>query len=203
MIKIVNEDRSCISHAVRTKQAIKTQPLAVGHNSVRDNKCSLHEAQYPEPMTYDIILIQLSLLGHPGMFFQRFKNDDDDKFVCYKIPTSSDKPTACLEYLKMQDNQGSVREFVNVWHCTTRPSHQAVNPYLMVMNALQKLDYWYDKGMGEVDSVRDDVFMDAYGDCQVIMARISQKIGGDTSMSAGKSFCGDVTQTFIDAFSST
>lgn len=73
MIKIVSRDRTRISRAVRTNQAIESQLLAVSNNSARYNRYSLHEAQYPKPITYDIIFTQASLLGHPGSFFSVYQ----------------------------------------------------------------------------------------------------------------------------------
>ena len=121
----------------------------------------------------------------------------------YVIPIQSKEPTARLEHLQKQDSQTFVREFLNIQYHTARPKHQAVNPYLMVMNALKKLQYWYDKGMGEGQGLEDQVFMDALDDCQVIMNQISMKMGGYTSTSIGKWISRTSFQASTDAFSST
>jgi hypothetical protein len=132
---------------------------------------SLCESQYPEGITYDIIVFQPSLFGSPGWLFQRSDNHEDEP-VCYRIPERS-YDRSHWEYLIKQADGTRVGEFLNIRHVTNRSENQAINPYLMVMNAVGKLRSWLQKQV----RLEDPVFTTALADCRRIMVLIYAQAG--------------------------
>jgi len=196
MIHILQDDRSRIYLAAENDKIVYPCQLAVSQTCLGDIEYSLYESQYPKVMTYDIILFQPSLFGG----FHRADNHED-KPTYYTIPEKTFYPAKRLEYLKRLDDGTQVREFQNVQHVTSRSRLQAVNPYLMVMNAREKLQYW--KSRLPVGSSPDPVFRDALDDCVEVVRLINRRIDVYILMNRGKLSSIAAVQKFTDAFSST
>jgi hypothetical protein len=155
-------------------------------------------------ISYDILLFRPSHFGSPRSSFQRADNHEDEP-ACYVIPERSVSPRRCPEFLTKQDDGTQVRGFFNVQHVTNRSGNQKINPYLMVMNALPKLEYWQQRGISSeylTGSVPDPVFTTARKSCKYIMFLIHARTGVIIQMSRCKLFPMVVVQKFIDAFSS-
>jgi hypothetical protein len=127
-------------------------------------------------------------LGGAGSYFQHAANLNDAHPILFKIPMPSTDQRNRLEYLTHDDGT-RVREFLNIQHATNRSGDQAINPYLMIMNAFQKLKFWAQRGIGNSMLARivpDPVFTTALKDCETVMRLISTKRGGIFHMSEGK-----------------
>jgi hypothetical protein len=194
MIQILRDDRTRVQLAADKNEMISPCRLAVSPKCPGDIEYSLYRSQYPEVVTYDIILFQPSLFGS----FHRADNDEDEP-TYYITPKQSSNPAIRLEYLKKLDDATQVREVQNIQHIKGRSEIQAVNPYLGAMNAREKLRYWEHRL--PIGSDADPVFHEALCDCQRIMKLISKMPGANILMSKSKLSFTAVLQRLIDVLS--
>jgi hypothetical protein len=193
MIRILKDDRRRITEAKENHEMVYPCQLAVSQTWPGNIEYSLCESQYPEAISYDIILFQPSLFGS---FYRT--NDDKDGPAYYTIPEQSPNPAKRLESLKKLDGGTQSREFLNIQHVTNRLENQAINPYLMVMNAHAKLQYWKRRLL---PAVADPVFNAAL-DCLEIIDLINALTGASIYMSMGKWSSTAVLRRLTDVLSS-
>jgi hypothetical protein len=186
MMKIVKQDRIRAMLAAQNQETVYPCQLAVSHTWAGEIKYSSYESQYPKVVTYDILFFQPSRLGSPGWHFSRA--NDEAKPAHYIIPSQSPNPGQRLEYLQKLGDETLHREFLNIRHVTGLSERQGINPYLMVMNASEKLEYW-DRLLL---TTNDPVFEAALRDCRRIMELITRPIGVNISMPSSSSSVGEL-----------
>lgn len=109
----------------------------------------------------------------PRCPFFRFDHPTDDQYTTYVTGSEIESPLKRSEYLTRPGDQVPIHDFLNVEHQTQRSTDQAINPYLMALNALPKLRHWRQSHSELLAS--DMVFVNALQDCQDLSDVLTMK----------------------------